>query len=75
MERNNNNTDDDDNEDLVLCLKKSCFCLEVTERVASLQIDLPQEDQVSLVTFPKKEPSGPSEQETKKKSAGSGPQG
>jgi hypothetical protein len=49
--------------------------VEVTERVASLQIDLPQEDQVSLVTFPKKEPSGPSEQKTEKESAGSGPQG
>jgi hypothetical protein len=32
-------------------------------------------DQVLLVTFPKKEPSGPSEQETEKESAGSGPQG
>jgi hypothetical protein len=35
---------------------------------ASLQIDLPQEDQVLLVTFPKKQPSGPSEQETEKES-------
>jgi hypothetical protein len=51
------------------------LCLEVTERVASLQIDLPQEDQVLLVTFSKKQPSGPSEQETEKESAGSGPQG
>jgi hypothetical protein len=55
--------------------RRVVLCLEVTERVASLQIDLPQEDQVLLVTFPKKQPSGPSEQETEKESAGSGPQG
>jgi hypothetical protein len=55
--------------------RRVVLCLEVTERVASLQIDLPQEDQVLLVTFSKKQPSGPSEQETEKESAGSGPQG
>jgi hypothetical protein len=48
-------------------VKKSCFCLEVTERRPSFVGNFSEERTL--------QPSAPSEQETEKESAGSGPQG